>query len=239
MGTGKVVMKVSGVIFDCDGTLLDSAGMWTKAQEELARRAQVELGAAESAKISTLTIPEVGVFFHEHYGLAASSAAVVAMIDELMLDYYTAHAIARPGALAFVQGLHERGIPCAVASSSPQHFLQAGLRHSGFMDCLDAIVSVDDVGASKREVAVYDRARDVMGATTETSWGFEDSLYAVHTLRAGGYRSVGVFDTDDAGTYEQLEATADFAIRSFEELNAAKFILPEMSCQAFWGREKK
>ena len=231
-------MKVSGVIFDCDGTLLDSAGMWTEAQGELARRARVELSAAENAKISTLTIPEVGVFFHERYGLAASPEAVVAMIDELMLDYYTTRATARPGALEFVRGLHERGIPCAVASSSPQHFLQVGLQHSGFMDCLDAVVSVDDVGTSKREPAVYDRARDVMGATTETAWGFEDSLYAVHTLRRGGYRSVGVFDTDDAGTYEQLEATADFAIRSFEELNAATFILPERGRRAILGGEK-
>ncbi|MEG0072220.1 MAG: HAD family phosphatase [Raoultibacter sp.] len=217
-------MKISGMIFDCDGTLLDSAGMWTEAQAELARRAQVELSAADGAKISTLTIPEVGVFFHERFGLASSAEAVVAMIDELMLDYYETRAIARPGALDFVRGLHSLGIPCSVASSSPQHFLQAGLKRTGFLGYLDAIVSVDDVGKSKREPAVYDRARDLMDARTETTWGFEDSLYALHTLRAGGYSSVGVFDCDDAGTYVQLTDAADLAIRSFRELSAPSFL---------------
>ncbi|MEG1518155.1 MAG: HAD-IA family hydrolase, partial [Raoultibacter sp.] len=176
-----------------------------------------------TAEICTLTIPEVGVFFHERYGLGASGAAVVAMIDEAMLGYYQTQAKARPGALAFVQGLRARGVPCSVASSSPQHFLQAGLRRAGFTDCLDAIVSVDDVGVSKRQPAVFDRARDLMGADPATTWGFEDSLYAIHTLRAGGYRSVGVFDSDDAGSYEQLAATADIAIHSFKELDATKF----------------
>ena len=147
-----------GVIFDCDGTLLDSMMVWREAESALARRAGVTLTANDTDALTAMTIPECGAFFHERFGLGASGDEVVAMMDELMLEFYRERVAARPGALEFVQALAERGVHMSVASSSPQPYLQAGLERCGFTPCLDAIVSVDDVGASKREPAVYDRA---------------------------------------------------------------------------------
>lgn len=213
-----------GVIFDCDGTLLDSMGVWREVEGELARRAGVELVEADSDVLTTLTIPEVGEFFHGRFGLAGSAQNVVGMIDELMMAYYRERVRERPGALAFVRGLVERGAAASVASSSPQPYLRAGLEHAGFAPYLQVIVSVDDVGASKREPAVYDRARELMQTPLQTTWGFEDSTYAVRTLRAAGYRTVGIYDCDLSGTYEELSGLADRAIRGFSELDVDEFL---------------
>lgn len=213
-----------GIVFDCDGTLLDSMGVWREVEDELARRAGVELTAADTDEITTLTIPECGALFHERFGLASSGAEVVGMIDELMLAYYRERARERPGALAFVRGLHERGVAMSVASSSPQPYLQAGLERCGFAPYLQAVVSVDDVGKSKREPAVYDHARRLMGTPLESTWGFEDSTYALRTLRGAGYRTIGIYDCDLSGTYEELAANADRAIRGFDELSVEAFV---------------
>ena len=134
-----------GVIFDCDGTLLDSMMVWREAESALARRAGVTLTANDTDALTAMTIPECGAFFHERFGLGASGDEVVAMMDELMLEFYRERVAARPGALEFVQALAERGVRMSVASSSPQPYLQAGLERCGFTPCLDAIVSVDDV----------------------------------------------------------------------------------------------
>lgn len=213
-----------GVVFDCDGTLLDSMDVWREVEDELAGRAGVALTAADTDELTTLTIPEVGAFFHDRFGLGASAEQVVAMIDELMLAYYRERASERPGALAFVRDLHARGVALSVASSSPQPYLRAGLERCGFAPYLQAVVSVDDVGASKREPAVYDRARELMGTPLETTWGFEDSGYAIRTLRSSGYRTVGIYDCDLAGTYEELAALSDIAVRGFDELSADAFL---------------
>ena len=160
-----------GVIFDCDGTLIDSMMVWRETEAGLARRANVTLTAAEIDALTAMTIPECGAFFHERFGLGSSGDEVVAMMDELMLEFYRERALARPGALEFVQALAERGVRMSVASSSPQPYLQAGLERCGFAPYLDAIVSVDDVGASKREPAVYDHAREAMGTPLAATWG--------------------------------------------------------------------
>ena len=83
---------------------------------------------------------------------------------------------------------------------------------------------MDDVSSSKREPKVYDHTRSLMGTPLETTWGFEDSAYALRTLRGAGYRTVGIYDRDDAGTHEELRANADVVIDSFEELDAETFI---------------
>ena len=63
-----------------------------------------------------------------------------------------------------------------------------------------------------------------MGTDTALTWGFEDAVYAVRTLANAGYGTVGVYDHDLSGTWDQLSAEADLAIRSFEDLDADAFL---------------
>ena len=76
-----------GVVFDCDGTLLDSMGVWHGLQNELAERAGGTLTADDVAALAPMSIPECGAFFHEKFGLGKSDHEVVGMIDEYYEQY--------------------------------------------------------------------------------------------------------------------------------------------------------
>ena len=65
-----------------------------------------------------------------------------------------------------------------------------------------------------------------------STWGFEDSSYAARTLRAAGYRTMGVYDSDLAGTYEDLAAICDRVVRGFGELDADEFVAWSVAPQA-------
>ena len=208
-----------GIVFDCDGTLLDTIGVWHEAERELYRRAGATPAPGDHAIIVTLTLPEVGEFFHDRYGLGASAADVSHLLEGILIDFYETKAAERPGALEFVRMLADRGVPMSVASSSPQAFLQAGLAGAGFLPYMKAVVSVDDVGSSKREPAVYDRAREAIGTDRAHTWGFEDSLYAVRTLNRAGYPTIGVYDCDESGPYADLAREADIVICDYSELS--------------------
>ena len=108
-----------GVIFDCDGTLLDSMGVWREMESEFAHRAGGELSPTDKDRLTTMTTPEAGEFFHAKFGLGTSPQEVVRMVEEYMMEFYSTRATARPGALEFVRSLFERGVRLSVASILP------------------------------------------------------------------------------------------------------------------------
>lgn len=204
-----------GVIFDCDGTLIDSMAAWRELEEDLARQAGATLTKKDTDALTTMTIPECGSYMHGRFGLGKSGADVEDMINAFMSDYYANRAVAKPGVLEFVRALDELGVPMAVASSTPSALLRAGVASAGLAPYMRAVVSVDDVGKSKRDPMVYDRAREALGTVREQTWGFEDALYAIRTLKRAGYRTFGIYDCDLSGTREELAAEADRFAESF------------------------
>lgn len=222
-GAGARPVPVRGAVFDCDGTLLDTMGVWYSLEDELAARAGHILTPVEKDALRSYTLPETARFFHETLGLGASCEEVVGIVEELAVGFYATQAHPRPGVLAFLKRLRAAGVRCAIASSSPHSMLDPGAAATGLTPYLDAIVSTDDVGVSKREPAAYDRARELLGTPKEATWVFEDAAYAVRTAKAAGYHVVATWDCDESGTFEELAALADVAVRDWHELDPAAF----------------
>lgn len=208
---------VQGFIFDCDGTLLDTMDAWNALEEELFAQASVPFTEAQKTEIRALPIQLGAGKFHEH-GIGKSPEDVLAMLDSALLDFYAEEACALPGAVEFVHAAQTAGIPCTVVSSSPQRYVLAGLARAGIVDAFTKIITTEDVGMSKQDAGIYLLAAETMGSAPEHTWGFDDALYALEVMRAVGMRTCGCYDHDEVGTYKQLAATANLAIRSFTEL---------------------
>ncbi len=214
-----------GVIFDCDGTLLDSTDVWHSVEEDLAQRGNgTLLSKADHDLLTTMTIAESATFLHEKFEVGIDGLDVQHMIAEFMHDYYAHKSIMRPGVKEFVEGLAHLGVPMACASSTPSDLLHEGLEHVGLAPFFRVIVSVDDVHSSKRDPKVYDTARKALDTTRSETWGFEDAIYAIRTLKAAGYRTMGVYDSDGSGTYADLSATATRVLRTFEDITSQEFV---------------
>lgn len=212
-----------GAIFDCDGVLIDSAHVWRETEDELSRRAGVVLDLEDKRALTTMTIEEVGAYFHSKFGLGRDAADVVRMIDDLMLDFYANRSVAMPGIGAFLDGLAVRGVRMSVVSSSPQAYLQAGLGHVGLLDRFCSVLSVEDLDTNKREPLIYRRAMEDMGSNSATTWGFDDSYYAVQAMGALGIATVGVYDAENPCELDLLRAYADQVTCDYAALDVDAF----------------
>lgn len=213
-----------GVIFDCDGTLVDSMAAWRHVEESIANMAGITLAKEDTDALTTMSIPECGEFLHGKFGVGESGADVEDIINTMMLEFYRTKAVPKPGALEFVKGLADAGIPMCVASSTPNEPLDAGIENAGFAPYMQAVLSVDNVGHSKREPHLYLRCCEIMGTEPASTWVCEDAAYALDTANAAGFRTLGIFDCDLSATWEQILERADLPIRSFEDITAAEFL---------------
>jgi len=208
----------SGFVLDCDGTLLDSMPAWDAVERWEIELIGRELTMPELEVIRSVPMAEACVILHEKYGLGDSPEWVNREVDARLQEFYATKVEPLPGVRAFVELMVGRGIPCSVVSSSPDRYLYAGFDHCGMTDLFAAIISTDAAGLSKQDPAIYHLACERMGSEVATTWGADDSLYAIHTMKAAGLRTIGAYDGDSTGSFEDLQKHADVAIRSFEEL---------------------
>lgn len=204
-------------IFDCDGTLLDTLAAWDNAERDLFLAAG-GLTREQEDEIHSSPIDLAAKIFHERYGVGASSEAVLAHLDGYLVDFYTTKARALPGARDFVKKVANAGVPCVVLSSSPRRYLEPGLARAGMLDCFEAIVTTDEVGCSKQEAQIYERALEILGSKRSVTWAVDDAPYAIAVMRDFGLNTIAVGNGCAEERRFLLESSATRFVQSLEEL---------------------
>lgn len=200
---------VGGMIFDCDGTLLDTLDAWDEAERELFAQAG-QMTAEDEVEIHAAPIEKAADLLHECYGVGSSADEVLAHLDGFLIPFYGQESQSLPGAVEFVKCARERGIPCVVVSSSPRRYLEAGLTRAGILGCFDALVSTDEAGCSKQEFGIYEAAVKVLGCPKGQVWAIDDAPYAIAVMHEFGLKTICVGPrTSDA---------ADINVVSLQEL---------------------
>ena len=136
------------MIFDCDGTLVDSEPLARTAWERALAVHGYELTDADAEASVGLPYPRVHAYFAERVSLPAAepfwgefSAELFALIDSELAPFEDAVTAARE--------LRSRGVPVGVASSSPRERLHRTLRRAGLLDAFDVVVAGDEVANGK------------------------------------------------------------------------------------------
>jgi beta-phosphoglucomutase len=121
-----------------------------------------------------------------------------------------------PGAPAFVEALHRRGVPLAVATSARRADATHLLESVGLLERFAVIVTAEDVSRGKPDPEVYLTAARGLGVAPAACLVFEDAVVGVEAARRAGMRVIGV--TTAHSERELVAAGAERAIANFEGL---------------------
>ncbi len=213
-------------IFDCDGTLLDSMGMWLSIQPEFINAHGIQVTADDFARFEHLSLEEECRAYHDVWGICSSGEEVFEQMDALLRQRY-AHAIeSRRGVRSFLDEARRAGIPMCIASSTPRHLLEIGLERNGLLDYFCGITTTGEVERPKGFPDVYDLALKRLCSVFGTEephhgevWVFEDAYFGLKGAGDGGYRRVGIFDPAGRSKREDVRSECEVFIDEFEDLS--------------------
>ena len=210
-------MQWKAAIFDMDGTLVDSMGMWRRVGMDYIRSRGVVPQEDLGRVFEPLTFVQVAQLIQERYLPDSTPEEIIAGCHRLVAEFYRERALLKPHALEFLRFLRRRGVRCCVATLTDPQLALPVLERLGLMEVLEFCLTAQEVGKRKDQPDIYLEAARRLGAAPGEAAVFEDSCFAGRTAKAAGFYLVGVDDPHEKER-DQLRAISDRYILSFAEL---------------------
>lgn len=198
-------MEVKGAIFDMDGTLLESMGVWRTMRGRMLQSLGIELKEDFHDKVKGMNAQQQVEYIKETYGADLGAEGMDKLMHQVLSEFYAHEATPKEGLVDFLKLLKSKGIAMTVASATWQPLVNIALEAQGISDYFCGVFTVPEVGHNKHEPVIYDVAMEHMGCNKSNVVVFEDAIYAIRTCKKADYVVAGVKDDYEAAQDEVKE----------------------------------
>ncbi len=216
-----VLRPFAAIIFDMDGTLLDTEAVF----KDVVYHVSADLGfeMTENVHLSMVGSSHEATnrLLVEAYGMAFPYTLFDAKCRELMREKMSEVVPVKPGVHELLAELKARRIPTAVATSSRSNHALTHLGEAGLLSTFQAIVTRDDVTHPKPHPEPYLTASRLLGLRPETCIAVEDSHAGVRAAHAAGMQTIMVPDL--VGPSDEIRALCTAILPNLHHLRAAAF----------------
>ncbi|MGN0398673.1 MAG: HAD family hydrolase [Blautia sp.] len=208
------------VLFDLDGTLVDSMWLWTAVDEEYFAEKGIAVSEIESfqKELEGMGFTDTAVFFREKFGIQDSVETIKKRWVELAQDKYCNEVPLKEGVREFLIYLKERGIPTAICSSNSIQLIQMVLEAHGVKQYFTHMITCCDVSASKPAPDVYLAAALALQVSPEDCLVFEDVPMGILAGKNAGMRVCAVEDPYSVTQREEKKKLADYYIDNYYQI---------------------
>ena len=215
-------MDFQCAIFDLDGTLINSTGVWNKVDEDFFNRRNVIMPPEFPQVIKTHTLMSGAVYIKDRLSLPESPEDIVKEWHDAAVYAYHNDVRIKPYVKELLELLkNSYGYKIGLATSNTHELYDQCLINNGIYDYFDSFTQSDEVERLKGFPDIYEKSAERMGVPKEECIVFEDVYQAVKGARMGNFFTVAVEDSASADDREEIIKIADVYIKSFREIGRA------------------
>ncbi|MCR5109213.1 MAG: HAD family phosphatase [Lachnospiraceae bacterium] len=206
---------IEAVLFDLDGTLVDSMWMWKQIDIEYLNMKQVEMPKDLQRSIEGRSFYETAVYFRERFNLKDSLEEIMACWNEMARVKYANEVFLKKGVRSFLDHLREKKIKTGIATSNSLLLTETALEANNIRDYFDVIIPGHRDINGKPAPDVYLLAAKKLNIRPEKCLVFEDLKAGIQAGRAAGMKVCAVHDDFSLYQEDEKRRLADYYIYDY------------------------
>lgn len=208
------------VIFDCDGTLLNSMPMWDHVGTEYILSQGITPPEDMEQRLISMTLEQSGEYYIRELGLKKTVEEYLEDIYAFVDHKYRYELELKPGAKEFVRLMVQSKKKVCILTTTGRPCVEAAMQHHGLDVLIPTVFTCGELGMGKTKPDIYRYVAGKMGEETGRTLVFEDAPFAIQNAKKAGCSVVSVYDKSAEDGEELIAGYADFRIRDFEEVLA-------------------
>ena len=206
------------VIFDMDGTLIDSTGIWHEIDKEFFAKRGMELPKDYAQHIVHLGLTQAAVYTKETYHLKESIQEIMQEWHDMSIDMYKYHVPLKEGALELLKLFKKNGVKMAIATANDEPLYRPCIDRLGIGEYFDEIADVNTAKEGKQSAKIYLDLAKKLGSEPQNTLVLEDMPTCVKTAFKSGFLTVAVYDYASRAYYQEKKDNSNMFINNFSEL---------------------
>ncbi len=213
-----MLTNTKGVIFDLDGTLVDSMWIWKDIDIEFLRKYGHTLPDDLQKKVEGMSFDETANYFINTFGLDLSVLEIQEMWNNMAWEKYATQVPLKKGVMELLRYLKEHNIPCGIASSNSKELIDLIVEKYKLKRYIDSVRNSNEVSSGKPSPDIYLLVAKDLGVEPEHCLVFEDVYHGVLGGKNARMKVCSVYDEHSADDLDDLKKLADYHIKSYHEV---------------------
>ncbi len=232
-------IQIKGVVFDLDGSLVDSMWMWRAIDVEFLGRYHNAVPERLTDAIEGMSFTETATYFKETFDLPLSVEEIKETWIQMAYDKYSNEVDFKPGVKAFLDYLREQQIPVSIATSNSRSLVNAVLNSLQIDTYFHTVVTACDVNKGKPAPDIYLFAANAMQVDPKDCLVFEDVPNGIMAGKNAGMRVIAVQDDFSDHQDAQKRLLADGYITDYAQILAYMEEKGICNWSSFLSKEKE
>lgn len=186
--------KMNYSIFDVDGTILDSMGVWNTLASRYVQSLDIVPEKNLDKIVSDMSLEQSATYLKKHYGIKKSEERIISEVLNLISDFYRYEVKLMPGFKDFISHYDSVNV---IGTSCDEKLVKTALNRLGVLNNFEDIITCSKVNKSKDDPDFYLACAQVLKQRPEDIVVFEDADYCIDVARKIGFKVIKIKDWRD------------------------------------------
>ncbi|RLD56134.1 MAG: HAD family phosphatase [Bacteroidetes bacterium] len=212
-------MNFKAVIFDLDGTLIDSMGIWLSVDKEFLTKRNIPHPKKLFNDMNTgNSFMEVAEYFKKKFKLTESIEEIMNQWIQMAVARYKKNTKLKPGAFKLLQYLKEHQIKLGIGTSNSRYLAEIVLSSNNVLEYFDTIVDGQDVMKGKPFPDIFLKVASNLNIVPEYCIVIQDILDGIKAAKNAGMTAFAIYDKFAKSEEKEIQQMADFYAKNFYEI---------------------